>query len=483
MVSKTKIFLNNQYSKTMKTNYILFFAAAILLIGSAFPASSRPGERAPASKDMLAMATAEMSDPPRYGEDSVTCVRNWSLYAEYYRQRNYRMAVEPWRWMFANCPLATQNIYIHGAVLVKFLYQEETDPIKREALVDTLMMVYDQRIDYFGREGFVLGRKVADLYQFNPNAVQQQYEISERSIELEGKDSQADVLLINFQSTVRLVEAGLQEPNRVVENYDRAMDIIEHNLIHKPQDSTFYVPSRNNIEILFEPYASCENLVRIFQPRFEANPEDIELLEKVTDMLEKSGCTEDPLFFHATKNLHRLNPTAQSAFLMGRLESNQSNYTEAINYYEQAVELYESDESADYSEEIFRANLLMADLSYRNLRRFSQARTYALEANEVKPNDGRPFLLIGEMYAASASDCGDDEFTKKVAFWAAVDKFIEARNADDDPEVKEHASDLINSYSQYFPDMELIFFYGFDRGQSYRVGCWINETTRVRPRE
>ncbi len=468
--------------KQMKTYYVTLVAVALMAITTAIPAFSHNQGEAFASSDAGIEALAEMNKPPRYGEDSVTCVRNWSLYDQYYKQRNFSMAAEPWRWMFFNCPLATQNIYIHGAVLVKHMYQAETDPSKREALVDTLMMIYDQRIDYFGREGFVLGRKVADLYQYSPTSVQEQYEISERSIELEGFDSQADVLLINFQSTVRLVEAGIMDPGKVVEGYDRAMDIIEYNLLNKPQDSLYYMPSRNNIEILFEPYASCENLVRIFQPRFEANPNDPELLEKVTDMLEKSGCTDTELFFLTTKALHALNPTAQSAFLMGRLESNAANFQQAISYYEQAVELYEADTSKNYSEERFRANLLMADMSYRNLKRFPQARTYALAANNANPNDGRPFLLIGEMYAASASDCGHDELTKKTAYWAAVDKFLQARDADNDPVVKDRATHLINTYSQYFPSMELIFFHGFDRGQTYRVECWINETTRIRPR-
>lgn len=467
----------------MKANYLLALAASALMIFSGSTTFSSSKDAAFEATELGFEALAEaLSDPPRYGHDSASCVRNWSLYAEYYRQRNFKMAIEPWRWMFLNCPLATQNIYIHGAVLVKNLYLEETDPIKREALVDTLMMVYDQRIEYFGREGFVLGRKVAELYGFRPNAVQQQFDISEKSIQLEGNDTQGDVLLINFQSTVRLVEAGLMDAGKVVENYDRAMNIIEFNLINKPQDSIYFLPARSNIEILFEPYASCDNLVLLFQPRFEANPQDVELLDKITDMLEKSGCTETALFFNATKALHRISPTAQSAYLMGRLENGQENYTGAIAYYEQAVKLYEADESRNFTEERFRANLLMADISYRNLRRMPQARTYALEAIKVKGNDGRPYLLIGEMYAASANDCGNDEFTKKTAYWAAVDKFLRAREVDEDPAVKERATQLINTFSQYFPNMELIFFHGFDRDQPYRVECWINETTRIRPR-
>lgn len=465
----------------MKTIYLTLIAAVALLLAPGKPASADSRESSANIREVTLELSAAAVEQPRYGEDSVTCVRNWSLYNEYYRQRNFSMAIEPWRWMFLNCPLATQNIYIHGAVLVKYMYQNEADPIKREALVDTLMMVYDQRIEHFGREGFVLGRKVVDLYTYAPNQIQDQYEISERSIQLEGNDSQADVLLINFQSTVRLAEAGLIDPTKVVEGYDRAMDIIEFNLVNKPQDSIYFVPSRNNIEILFEPFASCENLVRIFQPRFEANPEDPELLARITEMLDKSGCTSEELFYLATKALHRLNPTAQSAFLMGRLESNQETYTQALTYYQQAVDLYEADVSKVYADEKFRAYMLMADISYRQLRRLPQARTYALAASRVKPNDGRPFLLIGEMYALSANDCGHDEFTKKTAYWAAVDKFQQARNVDSDQAVIDRATTLINTYTQHFPNMELIFFHGFSEGDPYRVECWINENTRVRP--
>jgi tetratricopeptide (TPR) repeat protein len=214
----------------------------------------------------------------------------------------------------------------------------------------------------------------------------------------------------------------------------------------------------------------------LFKPRFETNPEDIELLEKITSMMSNSDCTEEELFYNATRNLHRLQPNAESAFLMGRLENNAQNYNEAVEYFEQAVELYTDDTDK------FKALMLLADINYRNLRQFSQARSYALRASALDPENGRPYILIGEMYAASASACGDNDLTKKVAYWAAVDKFIQARNVDQDPMIQEAASDLINTYSQYFPDIELLFFHGLDEGTTYRVDCWINETTRVRPR-
>lgn len=474
----------------MKTNRILTLSAALILFGlsgclAGAKTNASVSDRASIEDVYVTEEVsfdealeAALMDQPRYGNDSVKCVTNWSLYAEYYKQRNYPMSIDPWRWMFFNCPLATQNLYIHGATLVKFLYQNETDPIRREAYVDTLMMVYDQRIQYFNREGYVLGRKVADLYVFRPNEAQAHYDISERSIELERNASQADVLLINFQATIRLAEAGLLDPEKIVINYDRAMDYVDFNLLNNPEDSVYFNPARDNIEALFEPYASCENLVKIYTPRFEANPEDPELLDKITFMLNRSGCTSEELFYKATRNFHRLRPTAQSAFLMGRLESNMENYPEALGYYEEAIDLAGDQVEPDK----FTTYMLMADLLYRNLNRPSQARSYALKAAEADPNNGRPYLLIGEMYASSARSCGTDEVSTGAVYWVAVDMFIKARNVGEDPEVKERANQLIATFSQYFPNNEILFFHGLDGGKSYRVNCWINETTTARPR-
>jgi len=83
------------------------------------------------------------------------------------------------------------------------------------------------------------------------------------------------------------------------------------------------------------------------------------------------------------------------------------------------------------------------------------------------------------MYAASASDCGDNDLTKKVAYWAAVDKYMRAKQVD--PEVAEIAQSRISTFSQQFPNSETIFFYDLKEGDTYTVECWINEkTTTVR---
>lgn len=84
------------------------------------------------------------------------------------------------------------------------------------------------------------------------------------------------------------------------------------------------------------------------------------------------------------------------------------------------------------------------------------------------------------MYA-SERNCGADDFEKKAVFWAAVDKYAKAKQVDS--ELEESMNSLIASYSQYFPSKEDIFFHDLKVGDTYSIGCWINERTTVRERK
>ena len=82
------------------------------------------------------------------------------------------------------------------------------------------------------------------------------------------------------------------------------------------------------------------------------------------------------------------------------------------------------------------------------------------------------------MYAASASDCGSDELTKKVTYWAAVDKYKKAKSVE--PDLAAAMNKKIKAYQAHFPPTELLFFHNLNEGDSYKIECWINENTTIR---
>ncbi len=420
----------------------------------------------------------EKINEPKYGQDSAKCVMELSLYREFFRQKNIPDAITHWKWVFNNCPLATQNTYIDGVKIIK--YQISKDKANKLKYVDTLMMIYDQRIKYFptnyktkkNQVGYILGRKGVDLIKLNPDKYEEAYKIFKESVDLENNNSKSAVLVYYFRSTINLVEKGKADKSLIVETYVQISDIIDYNIANNIKYSDDFIKVQENIEQTFEPYASCEDLISIYSQKFNEKPEDVELLRKVTKILDKNDCIDNKLFFDATEMLHQLDPTPKSAFMMGKMAMKKNMLDKANKYLSESAKLMDGDAQAD-------SYLLLASILYKQ-KDFPGARTYAFKAAQIRPGDGRPYLLIGDIYSASAKSCGSNDLTSRVAYWAAVDKYVKAKSIDNDATIKEDALRKISIYSKQFPGSETIFFYNLKIGDPYKVECWINENTIVR---
>jgi len=176
------------------------------------------------------------------------------------------------------------------------------------------------------------------------------------------------------------------------------------------------------------------------------------------------------LYFETTKRLYELEPSPASAYMIGKMLLNEGKYSEAIEYLKEAEKM--DDPAALQKSYIYIAK------AYRVINNFPSARTYALKSAALNPADGEPYMMIGDMYAESAKDCGDNDLTTRVAYWAAVDKYLKVKQID--PNLAEEADKRIAAYSIYFPSASTIFFYTLKEGDIYRVECWINEDTRIR---
>lgn len=420
----------------------------------------------------------------KYGADSVKCIENNSLYFEFYKQwkasnfenASWKDAIAPWRWVLLNCPQSTINIFLHGEGLMGALITNESDKTLKDKYIDTLMMMYDLRIQYYGKEGFVLGKKGVDLYKYRPESYEDVYSILNKSISIEGNASGGPALIYYFRSAEKMVKAEKAEKSVLVDIYDIASDIIDFNLKDcQAKNDTKNIANwenvKTNIELSFEPYATCEDLISIYTIKYNNTPDNVDLLKKITKILDKKDCTDSELFFKASESLHNIEPTANSAELMGKMYIKKEDYSKAATYLQQSITLFEdNNDKAD-------AYFLLANV-YFQIKQYSNARAQCYEVLKIRPNDGKAYILIGDLYAVSAKDCGDNDLTDKVAYWAAVDKYYKAKSVD--PSVEELATTKINTFSRYFPATERGFFYDLKAGDTYTVGCWINETTTVR---
>ena len=427
----------------------------------------------------------------RYGKDSATCIMNLSLYREFYKQwkdshyknKTINDAISPWYWTFRNCPRSTENIYIDGAKMLKYRISQATSPSLKKAMIDTLEMIYQQRMKYFPykfrtttpQKGELLGREAIDLYQVEPGAVNKIYKLLKQSVELEKENSMGAVFVYYFRLTSQLANQGQIDTATVVNTYDKIIGYVNNRLkAYKAENNMGKVMEYNsikqNLNFTFQPFASCEVLVRMYQKKFDATPDNEKLLRQITSTLDAKQCYNNTLYYKASANLYKVSPTPDLAYLLGKMMMQKNKYQEAIKYLSHTDSLAGNDRKVD-------AYMMMGQ-AYQMLKDYPKARAMAYKALKIDPHYGLAYAFIGDLYAQSASKCGNNVLTKAVAYWAAVDKYEQAKRVE--PDLTTSMNKRIVIYRQHFPTTENLFFYNLKPGQKYKVGCWINEETKVR---
>lgn len=432
---------------------------------------------------VFSATTQAQEEIKKYGNDSVTCVRNLSLYKEFEKQDNYADALKPWRYCFINCPTSTKNLYLDGIKIIGHFIKKSSDKEVSLKYLDTLMMVYEQRIKYYDQEGFVKGRMGVDILRYNKEDVAGAYKYLHESVSKQGKSTEDAVSVTFMQSSSFLFKSGELSKEQVLADFSMVLEALEARIKYyeakgdsKKIEKAMQAKESAEAFFMESGAADCEVLIPFFEPRFNAAPDDLELLKKITRFLDKGDCTDSELFLLAAKQLYKLEPSAESAYFIAKLEIKNENFEESSKFYNLAIELQTDDiEKARYYYEL-------GLITYSQLGQFEKARQYAYKAIELDKTSGKPYILIGNIYAAAAKSCGENSFETSAVYWAVVDKFIKAKAVD--ATITIDADKLIATYSQHFPGSEECFMQGYGtEGMEYIVECWINEKTKVRFRK
>ena len=434
--------------------------------------------------------TTPQNNGSKYGKDSVNCIMNLSLYTEYFRQwrqshyknNAVKYTIGPWYWVYKNCPRSSENIYVDGVKIIK--YKIKNAPAnKKKALIDTLMMIFENRIKYFPnnyrshlpQEGYIKGREGIALYQISPESYEKAYALLKQSVETQKDKSTAAVLAYYFRDVAKMVQMGKLDTVAVVDAYDNVSNYLDatikrYNAQNNSRKVTEYKNVKGYVEMTFDPFAKCSDLTRIYQKKYNAASTDTVLLKKIISILEIKRCYNEPLYFDANVSLYKASPTPQLAFLVGKMMLQRKKYNDALGYMWKCTTMKDTSN-------LVEAYLLMAQ-TYRTLNNYSKAREMARKVIKLDPHNGTAYDFIGDLYAESAQKCGNNALTTKVTYWAAVDKYVQAKRVD--PEMADAMNKKIAIYKAHFPTRETMFFYNIKPGDRYRVGCWINETTIAR---
>jgi tetratricopeptide (TPR) repeat protein len=241
----------------------------------------------------------------------------------------------------------------------------------------------------------------------------------------------------------------------------RAKDVYENNL-------GVYATVESSVNGKLGQLADCDNLIPLYSKDFEANKNDVNWLKSAAGRLSAKDC-DDPLFFKLVQQLHKLQPSAESAYYLGQLAEKDGKSSTALDYYNQAAEL-QTDNSK-------RAKIYYSIAeNFRKKGSYGTARTYYNKMLNVKPSAGIAYYKIGTMYAKSANNCGSTVFEKRAMYWLAAEMMQKAARVDG--AVASNAKAAASSYRQMAPSKTDIFDSGM-AGKTVHFNCWVGGSVRV----
>lgn len=438
-----------------------------------------------------------------FAQQDEECITKLSIFHEYVKAKNYDAAYEPWMAVRNKCPKFNNAIYVDGEKILDNKIDNSTGS-EKVAYINDLILLWEQRGEHFTSKtpkGEYLAKGCQLMYDNRDDLGKSKDELYACFDEAYKMDKESFTnpksLYTYFSLMVDLYDEGKKPAQDLFNKYDDIVEKVEdevknyseklNKLIEKEDAGTGLTKKENSYKSYYESYlkaydqisgsidqklgdrANCENLIPLYEKDFEANKGDAVWLQRAAGKMSEKECTEDPLFFKLVNALYETNPSANAAYYLGLLKDKDNKPNEAIKFYEQAISL-ETD-NFKKSKLYYRiATKLKAKKSY------GKARSYYRQALSLNPSNGRPYIAIAAMYAASANSCGDSNFDKRAVYWLAAAEANKAARVD--PTMSSAAAQSAANYNAKAPSKAEIFSSGRS-GQTIQIGCWIGTTVTV----
>ena len=419
---------------------------------------------------VMALSSTSVFAQGKYGADSANCIKYLSFYKDYFKQKSYNEALPNWREAFKRCPpTANQTMLVDGTTLMrKLISQNSKNPVYREKLVDSLMMIHDIRIANYPKYAVTArNNKGLDLANYVQNDPERLYKEYGEIIAGNKTKTKPTILLFYFDSAVELYKNGSLNEEEIIGVYEGCIELLSKMDPKDAADKEMVDDMKVKIEELFASnnIADCDKLIELYTPKFEADPQNIELAEKIVRFMSAAdGCTDNALFISAATSIHKSNPTHASAYTLYKLNASTGKSAEAVKYLQEAIYREDSDAAQDAE---YYYELAVYNFKCGNNLAAEQAAKKVIPLATTSEVKGKTYMLIGTIWGGVR--CDGNDIAKRAPYWVAVDYFERAKAAD--PELAAEANKRINEYKKYYPLTADAFMFGVNDGETYQVSC------------
>ena len=442
----------------------------------------------------------------QFSQSKEECFANLSIFAEYAKVKNYKAAYQPWLELKKQCPDLNSAIYVLGERMLKSFIKSSDDTAKLQFQKD-LVNLYDEWLQYFPKSkrgvsevGKILAIKAQTMLDYKLASDSEIIQIYDDAFKKDPKSFKSPKGLYNyFKLYFKMYKSDDQDVSleEVFDKYEELTEKFEYemgaytaklDLILKKEENSTPLSSReirnkkvyevnmvacntylNNLNAIIAKESTCENLIPLYRKNFDSFKSDSVWLNRAASRMDSKDCSDDPLFVELVEALHELNPSANSAYYLGLLNDKKGDSKLAIEYYNESIDL-ETDNLKKAK------TLYKIALKFKKSGQFSKSRTYANKALKYQPSMGKAYLLIGNLYASSANNCGTSQFEKRSIYWLALKEAKKAASVD--ASVRKLANKTAASYEGRAPSKTDIFSEAMG-GKKISFNCWIGKSVTV----
>jgi tetratricopeptide (TPR) repeat protein len=415
---------------------------------------------------------------PDVPEQKAKAEEKVSLYDDYRKNNEFAKAKPHLNWLLTNTPDLNTSIYINGAEIYQKLASAEKDPVKKNVLIDSLLLIFDLRMKYCNEEANVTNRKALAALTFwaNENG-KEAYVLGllDEAFKLSGNNI-LDGTIIPYMQAVKINKLKLKNltDEQVLERYDMIMGVLDTKIkVASSQGKQDLVARyrgwKEDVDkiLLSMIEVNCDFVRKNLGPKFKADPNDISTAKKIFAFMLQDKCTDDPLWLQAAE---KISETEKDFGLLKNLAIRylaMENYTRANQYLKEAINAASTNSD--------KADILIFQGSIEAKRGSkSAARDLYRQALAVDGSKKEAYEKIGDLYYGSSTECAKKETMAedRLVYLAAYEMYQRAGDAKKMQMAKDQ-----------FPSKEDIFLVNWSAGDTQRVGCWINETVTIRTRD
>lgn len=431
-------------------------------------------------------------------QNNEACLENLSFMGQLVKEKNPE-AYDYLTLLRKDCPSFNKGIYSWGELAIKIKIDKATTPQDKEKYARDLIKFYGEHDLNFPNNG--AGNKMKKglvLFDYKIGTDKEIYDLLDEAFKTDYANFKyAKAMYVYFEILVKEHKANNGvELQQVFDKYDDlSQKLVEEEdelttekdaLLSKEEagevladreakrkekiesNLEIFAGVKNDMDNIILELSTCEKLIPFYKNAFETNKGNEEWLKRAADRLEAKGCDTDPLFSKISEALYKLNPSAAAAEKLGVVEYQRKNISKAMDYFNQAADLYEDNSK--------KANVYFKMASIYSKTNKVQARNYARKTLAAKPSYGKAYLLIAQLYGSSINDCGTDQFEKRAMYWLAAQYCDKAGAADSS--IKAVASKTAAQYRASAPTTSEIFSEG-KSGQRIAFNCWVGESVVV----